>query len=167
MANNWSMVIPAESWTAQATSGPQPKYDSGSKRLVWSFDDTTVEELLSPQLVCPLAHTGAGTLKLDIWYRMNSATSGSVVWSAKVGAISDGDAFDTTTTEFGTTNASGGVAVPGTAKYVDKATITLTNDDDLEAGDLLRLQLERTSSNGSDTASGDAELLSVELYEAA
>jgi len=44
--------------------------------------------------------------------------------------------------------------------------ITLTNADSVAAGDYVRIAINRDADNGSDTATGDAYLLAVEVREA-
>lgn len=109
-----------------------------------------------------------GTLTLVITYRMASATSGNVIFAAQVEAITDGDTTDTdAASSFDTANTSSATAVPGTAGYIDQIALTLTNADSVAAGDLLRISLFRDADNGSDTATGDAQVLMVEFRDAA
>ena len=109
-----------------------------------------------------------GALTLVVTYRMASATTGNVILNAAVEAISDGDATDTdAASSFDTVNASATTAVPGTAGYIDQISITLTNADSAAVADMLRISLSRDADNGSDTATGDLEVLAVEFRDAA
>jgi hypothetical protein len=45
--------------------------------------------------------------------------------------------------------------------------ITLTTIDSVTAGDGFRLKINRDANNGSDTMTGDAELIAVEVRSAA
>lgn len=105
-----------------------------------------------------------------ITYAMASATSGTVGFQAALEAITDGDTVDTdSATSFDTVNNSASTTVPGTAGYIDQISITLTNADSIAAGDYFRLSLNRDA-NGSaitDSATGDALVLAIELRDSA
>lgn len=134
-------------------------------RPVLGFDAST-DETCYWTLVAPQGMTGA--LTLVVTYRMASATTGNVILNAAVEAITDGDATDTdTASSFDTVNASATTAVPGTAGYIDQISITLTNADSAAVADMIRISLSRDADNGSDTATGDLEVLAVEFRDAA
>lgn len=109
-----------------------------------------------------------GPITVVITYMMASATTGNIVLQAALEAITDGDSTDLdAATSFDTDNSSGAVAVPGTAGFIDQASITMTNADSLAAGDLFRLRVNRDADNASDTATGDLRILAVEFRDAA
>ncbi len=107
----------------------------------------------------PANYTSGGVLKL-LW--MANATANAVKWQAEVGAITPADADTplehafaaaaTVTTNVNTTEA----------RRLTESAITLTMDS-AAAGDLIELYLFRDSADGSDTATVDAELISVAL----
>lgn len=103
-----------------------------------------------------------GTLKIDVDCIMASATSGNVVLTAAVEAITPADSLNlNTTNSFDTANSSGNISVPGTAGYLFVSTITLTLADSVAVGDHFRIKLIRTT----DTATGDLIVLGATLYE--
>lgn len=109
------------------------------------------------------------TLPITVYvqYKMASATTGSVYFQAAFEAISDGDAVDLdATTSFDTANSGNGT-VPGTAGNIDEIAITMTNNDSIAAGDYARLSLNRDADNGSDTATGDSYILTIEVRDSA
>jgi K+-transporting ATPase A subunit len=57
--------------------------------------------------------------------------------------------------------------VPGTAGYMEQISITLSNLDSAAAGDLVRISLARNVAHATDTATGDAYVLSIEIRDAA
>jgi hypothetical protein len=69
----------------------------------------------------------------------------------------DTDSFDTAASVTTTTNATSGVP--------NYSTITLTTIDSLAEGDGFRLKINRDANNGSDTMTGDAELIAVEVQQ--
>jgi len=107
---------------------------------------------------------GAGALYADIFWSMVSATTDTVVWGVQVSAYTPGDAADINTDSYDTVNLDT-TAVPGTAGYMKKTTITLTNDDSIAAGDFYRIKLYRDADSGSDGATGDAEIYYMIIRE--
>lgn len=122
--------------------------------------DAAVEEWCTWSFRMPADYASAPVLKVQ--YKMASATSGAVGWVAQVAAVSDGDAQDVDAKAFAAAN-SATVTVPGTAGYLDEASITLTADDSVAAGDLVILRLARDADDAADTATGDAEVVAAAL----
>lgn len=125
-----------------------------------TFDADTVEQA---RYTGVLPDNYASGLVLTVYYSMASATSGKVDFEASVMAVSPDDAADVDTDSFDTVNAAN-ETVPGTAGYMSKLDIPLTNADGAAAGDLLFVKLERDADDGTnDTATGDAEVRAVVL----
>lgn len=151
-------------FAAEFPSSNFPALAMSNRRPVLAFDAGTDETCYwtgkAPQGL-------TGTITVVVTYAMASATSGSVYFQAALEAITPGDSVDTdATTSFDTAN-SGNDTVPGTAGYIDEVSITMTNADSMADGDYFRLSLNRDADNGSDTATGDAYVLAVELRDAA
>lgn len=148
-----------------ATGGPALLKDA-QERPYLAFDAAADENaywtFIAPQSL------GAGALTAVVTYRMTSATTGAARWQAALEAITDGDATDTDAASSFDTANSAGATVPGTAGYIDQISITLTNADSIAAGDYCRLRLNRDAdgTSGTDDATGDAEVLAVELRQA-
>lgn len=110
------------------------------------------------------AHYAGGGLTLKIHWSATSATSGNVVWNAAIEAIAsldiDADSFATAQTATGTANGTSGVETITTITFSSGA-----NMDSLAAGGAFRLQVSRNATSGSDTMTGDAELLYMEILE--
>jgi hypothetical protein len=84
------------------------------------------------------------------------------VWDASLEKLTtdiDSDSFDTAASVTTTTNGTSGVP--------NYSTITLTTIDALAVGDGFRLKVTRDADNGSDTMTGDAELIAVEVQQVA
>ena len=128
--------------------------------------DASTDEFLFWSFRMPVDYSSGLTLKAP--YKMASATSGNVLLQAYVAAVSDGDLQDIDAKAFATVNLSAAKAVPGTAGYPDEIVLALTNDDGVVAGDWVCVEVGRDADNGSDTATGDMELLDCALeYTAA
>lgn len=123
-------------------------------------DASTREDALWSAYITP--HYSGGSLAALVKYSMASATTGDVVFEARIACVSDGDE-DIDNPSFAAP-ASATSTVPGTAGYTKTAIIPLTNDS-CAVGDEVILYLPRDSANTSDTASGDSETRRVVLYE--
>ncbi len=159
MANSRLVLTP---FSAEFPASNFPQLMTVNARPVLAFDPST-DETCYWTFIAPQGLTG--TLIAVITYMMASAVSGAVYFQAALEAVTDGDATDLdATTSFDTAN-SGNATVPGTAGYIDQISITLTNNDSVAAGDLVRLALNRDADNASDNATGDAYVLAVEFRD--
>lgn len=150
--------------SAEFPASNYPQLTLSNRRPVLGFDAST-DETAYWTGIAPQGLTG--TITVVVTYAMASATTGNIYWQAALEAITDGDATDTdAATSFDTANSGNG-AVPGTAGYIDQISITMTNADSIAAADYFRLSVNRDADNASDTATGDAYLLAVELRDAA
>jgi hypothetical protein len=160
MANTRATLQPL---AAEFPSSNFPQIMQVNRRPVLAFDAATVEgcrwTFAAPQGL-------TGTLKARVFYIMASATTGKVDFEASIEAITDGDTFDLDAGDsFDTLNAAN-ATVPGTAGYLDVLEITLTNKDNIAAGDYVRLKLERDADDATDdTAAGDCYVLAVEIQD--
>jgi len=165
VADNFQIDLDPNAFIVPTSNGPLRKVVQD--RAYLGFDASTEWSAASVTLQMPAAYTGSGTLKADMGYFMDSATSGNVVWGVQVEAITDGDSINlSTTSSFDTTN-NGTSAVPGTAGYPKSLTISLTNKDSVAAGDWVRIKVARKAADGSDTATGNANLFSLRIREEA
>ena len=166
MANNFEINFDPDCFIPPSTNSPGRGVAQNRTYLAFATDDPG-ETCYTPAFRMPTAYTGSGTLKLAIGYFMASATTGDVVWSCAVEAVTDADATDLdSASSFDTANTAT-VTVPATQGYLDVATITLTNKDSVAAGDMVRLAIHRDSDAAGDNAGGDACLLYATLYEEA
>ena len=140
-------------------SSNYPIIDATGNRWRLLFDDST-DESCQWQVRLPASYSSTPVAKIQ--YTMASATSGDVYFNVYIMAVSDGDSQDVDTDSFDSAN-SGHATVPGTAGYLDEISISLTNFDSGASGDLLIVKLERDADNGSDDASGDAEVRSFSI----
>jgi hypothetical protein len=135
--------------------------DTRNSIAVLDFDDTTDESAIFVS-VCPQGANLASGLLITLIWTASTATSGACVWDASIERMTtdiDTDSFDTAASVTATTNATSGVP--------NYSTITLTTIDSLTGGDGFRLKINRDANNGSDTMTGDAELIAVEVQQIA
>lgn len=140
-------------------------FDTRNSQLVLDFDAAT-DKAACFRGVLP-SHYAGGGITVKIHYAMTSATSGNVIWQTAIERVSDSQQ-DIDSDGFATANSSGAVAVPGTSGHVDICSVAHASGaemDSLAAGEGFRLKINRDADNGSDTATGDAELWAIELVE--
>lgn len=152
---------------AEYPSSNFPQLSLNNRRPVLWFDASTDETAYWTFV----AWQGITTpLTLVITTVMASATSGTVGIQAALECITDGDATDTdATTSFDTVNNSASTTVAGTAGYEKQISITLTNNDSIAAGDMVRLAVNRDADGSAitDSATGDMGIYVMELRDAA
>lgn len=122
-----------------------------------STDETIYFEVRMPR------HYDGGGITVALTWMASSATSGDVVWNVDI----ERENTDLDSDSFAGVNAATGTA-NGTSGIVTSTEITFTDGADMDsvaAGEPFRLAVIRDADNGSDTMTGDAELLSVEVRE--
>jgi hypothetical protein len=135
--------------------------DTRNSIAILDFDDATDESAIFLGIIPEAASLGSG-LKIRLIWTAATATSGACVWDASLERMTtdiDTDSFDTAASVTTTTNGTSGVP--------NYSEITLTTIDSVTAGDGFRLKINRDANNGSDTMTGDAELIAVEVRSAA
>lgn len=135
--------------------------DAGDENWRLLYDDTAHEVAFWQFAIDDDYDSSA--LSCDIYFTMTSATSGDIVWGAEIMAITPGDAIDVGSDGYDTANTAT-ETIPGTAGYLDTATITLTNDDGIAAGDFVKFRVSRQDVT-ADSATGDAEVISIVVRE--
>lgn len=110
-------------------------------------------------------HYGAGGINVVLMWRAASATSGDVVWTVAV-ERQDDEGLDTDADSFATA-VSATATAPGTSGMLQYTTVALSNSqiDGLLKNERYRLKVTRDADNGSDTMTGDAELVHVYIRE--
>lgn len=147
--------------TSQPPASNYATLDTRNSIAVLDFDDTTSESATWVGIMPEAASLGSG-LKVRIHWLSTSATSGGVTWGASFELMTtdlDADSFDTETTGSGTANGTSGIETV--------TEITCTTIDSVAAGGMYRLRIARKPSDGSDTMTGDAEIVAVEVRSAA
>jgi len=130
---------------------------------VLDFDDTTNESAIF-SAVLP-QHYDTGGITVYLHYAMTSATSGDIDWDVAFERIGD-QQLDIDSDSFAAVNSTDDTTVPTGAGLVDIVSVAFSNGADMDSvavGEGFRLKVTRDAV--SDTASGDAELLFVELRE--
>lgn len=111
-------------------------------------------------------HYSGGGLTVTLMWMAATATSGNVVWNAAFERMDD-ETTDLDADSFAAVQAAT-AAAPGTTGMVQYTAITFTNGaqmDSVAAGEAFRLKISRDADNGSDTMTGNAQLLLVEVKE--
>lgn len=132
---------------------------------VLDFDDTTDESAIFT-MIMP-RHYGGGGLTVYPHVSFTSATSGVARWDVAFERIGDGQQ-DIDADGFASAQ-SVDITAPGTSGNVESSTsVAFTNGaqmDSIAAGELFRIKITRDANHGNDNASGDAELVGLEIKE--
>lgn len=138
--------------------------DHRNQRPCLDFDDTADENAVFSYIMP--RHYGGGGVTAYFHYGMTTATSGKVRLEAAFERVTGGQALGSD--GFASTQAVNVAAVPASA-IEDIQSIAFTNGaqmDSVVAGDGFRFKVTRKSTDTTnDTASGDLELLGIELKE--
>jgi hypothetical protein len=162
MASGDSLLI----FTPQQNEPPSSNYatlDTRNGHLVLDFDTTTQESAIFTGIVP--RHYGGGGITVYVHWAATSATTGTGGWDVafeRIGAAqqdidSDGFASAQTITAATVDGTSGNVSI------TNVAVSNGANMDSIAVGEAFRLRVRRDVAN--DTATGDLELLCVELKE--
>lgn len=138
--------------------------DNRNQHPVLDFDASTNEDAVFSS-VMPQNYAGTTGVTVYIHYAMSTATSGDIDWDAAFELIGD-QQQDIDSDGFAAVNSVDNTTVPGTSGFVDIVSIAFTDGADMDsvaAGDSFRLKITRDAV--SDTATGDAELVKVEIRE--
>lgn len=138
--------------------------DLRNQHPVLDFDATTNESAVF-SAVMPRNYAGTTGLTVYIHYAMSSATSDTVDWDISFERIGD-QQQDIDSDSFAAVNSVDNTTVPGTSGLVDIVNVTFTDGADMDSvavGEGFRLKITRDAS--SDDATGDAELVFIEIKE--
>lgn len=156
-------------WTPNQAVFPSSNFpqltmvNTSERRPVLAFDDTTAESCFVDAVVPTSPGT---TFAIKLFYIMASATSGAVMFSVAVEAVTPGDALNLTNATSYDSDNTGTSNVSGTAGYEQCLSIALASYDGLAAGDRVRIRIKREAANASDTAAGDCYLTAIALQGA-
>lgn len=107
---------------------------------------------------------GSGNLTVNIEWYADTASSGDVIFDAAIAAITPNtDSQDVETKAFATVNSVTDTHLGTTGQRLHLCTITISNLDSLAADDVVWFRLSRDANNGSDTMTGDAIVVAVEI----
>lgn len=141
-------------------------HDIFKGRPVLSFDDTDEEAALTPEVPMPGQYAG-GTLKADIHFFMETDNINDIALDVFVEAKTpNSDNLDLKTAISWDIANSGTQSLAGsTAGDPRLLTITLTNKDNVVAGDLVRFGVRRDCDSANDDASGDLYIAGIDVWE--
>lgn len=128
--------------------------------------DASADESCDFELILPQHYAGTTGITVVLYWMASTATSGDVVWNVAIERHED-DAFDLDADGFAAANAVTDTAASASGE-LSVPTVTFTDGADMDswaAGESGRMRITRDADNGSDTMSGDAELLKVEIRE--
>ncbi|MHC4158379.1 MAG: hypothetical protein ACYSSO_04785 [Planctomycetota bacterium] len=137
--------------------------DTRNSHPVLDFDATTNESAVFSGIM-PRNYGGNG-VTVYLHYAMSTAVADTVDWDVAFERIGD-QQLDIDADSFEAVNSVDNTTVPGTSGNVDIVSVAFTNGADMDSvavGEAFRLKVTRDAA--SDDATGDAELLAVEIKE--
>jgi hypothetical protein len=171
MAHTTLLVLPADVFRgddeAQLVGGDNPATPVNHKgRPGWAFDDTDEEAVVSAELVMPANYAG-GTLTADVLWATASDNTNDLALDLFVEAITpNADTLDMEAATSWDSANSGTASVAGsTAGDLQRLSVTLTNKDNVVAGDLVRIGIRRDTDSANDDIVGDVFVYTAELWE--
>lgn len=151
---------------AQPVAGvTMPEFKSAGSSITvdsYSFDTGGTEGI---QFIVPYVGSyGSGNLTVKVLWYGDSAIIGDVVWGASIACITpESDSTDIETDSWATESTVTDSHLGTTAQRLHTASITVSNLDSIATGDYMALRIQRLGGNGSDTMSGDAQVVGVVL----
>lgn len=152
---NWQPTdayFPASNYATLDTRNTHPVLDF----------DTTTQEAVYFRGVMPYNYDGEGIV-VEISWAASTATTGTIGWDVSLEDM-DGAGLDIDSDGFASAQTITAASVPGTSGHVTSSSVSIANGADMDslvAGDLFRIRIRRDVA--TDTATGDAELLMVEM----
>jgi hypothetical protein len=134
--------------------------DTRNSIAILDFDDASTESAVFVGVV-PEATNLSGALAgfvTSLRWMATTAVSGNVLWSVQF----ERGNTDLDSDSFSATNQSI-VATALTSGFLTTTNIVCSDFDALEAGDVFRVRVQRLGGSASDTMTGDAELVAVEI----
>ena len=162
MASGDTILIFTPLHNEPPTSNPAT-IDTRNLHPVLDFDASTNEHAVFSAIM-PRSYAGGG-ITVRLHYAMSSATSGDIDWDVAFERIGD-QQLDIDADSFAAVNSVDNTTVPGTSGNVDIVDVTFSDGADMDSvavGEAFRLKVTRDAA--ADSASGDAELLAVEIKE--
>lgn len=138
-------------------------FDTRNGHPTLDFDATTQESAIFTGIL-PRNYAGGG-ITVYVHATLTSATSGTLGWDVAFERMSD-STTDIGSDSFASAQTITAATVPGTSGVVLVLNVAITdgaNIDSIAVGDSFRIRIRRDVTN--DTATGDAELLAVEMKE--
>lgn len=138
--------------------------DLRNQHPVLDFDAATNESAVF-SAVMPRNYAGTTGVTVYLHYAMSSAEADTVDWDVAFERIGD-QQLDIDGDSFAAVNSVDNTTVPGTTGNVDIVNVTFTNGADMDSvavGEGFRMKITRDAD--SDDATGDAELVFVEIKE--
>jgi hypothetical protein len=164
MATVFQHFMPEEA-VFMSTNFPQYLRNLGTNFPVTGlgFDGGSTDEDCFYKFVA--TNYGSGNLTLTIYWYADTASSGNVVWGARIAAITPNtDSQDIETKAFATAQTQQDTHLGTTGQRLHSVDLTISNLDSLANGDVVWLHFYRDASDTTnDTMTGDAIVVGLRL----
>lgn len=165
VAGTETIWIPANSMYPNTTNGcesiTQVELSNGPEIKVLDFDPSS-DEFAQFSIAFPKSWN-EGTVTYKAFFTVTGTDTGAVIWKLAGVSIADNDSINTA---FGTAVSTTAKAHSGTSNDLDvtaeSGAITIAGSP--AAGEQVYFQINRDATSGSDTQTGDARLLGIQLF---
>jgi len=165
VAGTETIWIPANSMYPNTTNGcesiTQVELSNGPEIKVLDFDPTS-DEFAQFSIAFPKSWN-EGTVTYKAFFTVTGTDTGAVIWRLAGVSIADNDSINTA---FGTAISTTAKAHSGTSNDLDvtaeSGAVTIAGSP--AAGEQVYFQIHREATSGSDTQTGDARLLGIQLF---
>lgn len=157
--NTLNLFFPADN---EPPSANYATLDTRNGHPVLDFDSTTGETAIFTGIL-PRHYAGGG-ITVYVHWAATSAVTGTIGWLVSIERI--GTALDIDADSFASAKTITATTVSGTSGTVSITNVAFSDGaeiDSLAVGEAFRLKITRDVAN--DTATGDAEIIGVELKE--
>jgi len=155
-----TILLPLLAAVPDATNPPALSFVNGRPRL--AFDNTTAE-LIVWTFRMPADYASAPTLAVQWSGSASTTATDTVRWEGEVMKLTPNVDGAADADSYAAANGVSDDILGTTAKRIQEATMTLTNDDGVAAGDMVALRLSRNPAHADDDLGEDAWLWAVSL----
>ncbi len=156
--------LPVDGFDAHPSATAELKFTSTTNRPYVAFDGTTTIESILWTFRMPADYASGLTAKILWSGSASTTTSDTVQWTVYVMAVTpDTDSVAMDSDSFDTENVVSDDILGTTAKRPQLATLTLSNNDSVAAGDYVAIRLLRDYSDAADDLAEDAWLWGFSL----
>jgi hypothetical protein len=156
-------VLFPQSFVPDTSAGARFKLTAGTNVPVASlaFDAATAQACYT---TIRAVSYGSGNLTAKLQWYADTASAGDVIWGMAIACITaDTDSQDIETKAFATEQTVTDSHLGTTGQRLHTCSITISNLDSIAADDRVDIKLRRVADDSSDTMTGDALLVSVEI----
>lgn len=158
-----TILLPIPGHVGDPTNPPGLAFASGTNRPYLAFDGSATIESCSWQFRMPANYASGLTAKIQWSGSASTTVTDTVQWTVYVMALTPDVDGAADSDSYATENVVSDDILGTTAKRIQEASVTLSNDDGVAAGDYVSIRLLRDYSDAADDLAEDAWVWAVSL----